>query len=258
MSPEPTVSVETRHRVLRIRLNRPEKRNALNAEMCSVIINAVKTAQQDDAIGSILLSGNGHVFCAGMDFEEAASYDRDALTSLHEDLFSMGKQSMKPIVVCVNGAALGGGLGLAVQGHVVVASTGAAFGLPEIKIGLWPLMVYRSVEVALGARRTLDLSLTGRLFHADEALAWGLVSSVCHAEEVFDRAKGLASDLAKASPKAIEAGMAYVQRSSDKSADEAGLVARELRNHLMDTADFREGIAAFKEKREPSWPNSPQ
>ena len=255
MPPEPTVSVELKHRVLRITLNRPDKRNALDAEMCRQIIEAVHRAQEDRQIGSILLTGKGHVFCAGMDFDEAGGYDRETLSDLHEQLFTMGKRSVKPIVVAVNGAALGGGLGLAAQGHVVVASTGAAFGLPEIKIGLWPLMVYRAVETALGPRRTLELSLTGRLFHADDALAWGFAGSICHPEEVFDRAKGLARDLAKASPKAIEAGMSYLRLASNCSPEEAGQIARGLRHSLMDTPDFQEGVAAFKEKREPVWPS---
>lgn len=253
-----SVLVELSHRVLRITLNRPEKRNALDAAMCRKIVEAVDGAQQDAHVGSILLCGNGHVFCAGMDLEEALALDTSELGQLHERLFTMGRGSLKPIVVSMNGAALGGGLGLAAQGHIVVAASGAAFGLTEVKVGLWPLLVYRAIEAALGARKTLELSLTGHLFDAEQALAWGLISGICHPEEVFDRAKGLAHDLAKASPKAIETGMRYLRESNGKSYEESGRIAIALRSELMATDDFREGIKAFKQKREPAWPSMPR
>lgn len=254
MPSQPNISIDLHQRVLHITLRRPEKRNALSAAMCRTIAEAVEQAQGNAEMGSILIDGSGQVFCAGMDFEEALR-DRRELNQWHERLFTLGKRSTKPIVVAVNGAALGGGLGLAAQGHVVLAASGAAFGLPEIKLGLWPLMVYRSVEMALGARRTLDLSLTGRLIHAEDAYHWGLVSTVCHPEELFDRARGVASDLAKASPKAVEAGMTYLRLSSQSSDSEAMQIAGTLRNSLMETPDFKEGVAAFKEKREPLWPS---
>ncbi len=252
------VLLESQQRVLRITLNRPEKRNALSMDMCAAIVQAVDSAQSDPGIGAILLSGNGRVFCAGMDIEEAITLESDRLAAAHEQLFTMGRRSLKPIVVCVNGAALGGGLGLAAQGHIVVASSGSAFGLPEVKVGLWPLLVYRSIEAALGPRKTLELSLTGRLFDADDAFAWGLIETICHPREVFDRARGLATDIGKASPQAIELGMTYLQQSREKPFEKAGDLARDLRNRMMGTPDFREGLAAFKEKREPVWPSLPR
>src|SRR5437764_10708 len=132
------VIVERKRRILRLTLNRPEKRNALTGSMCQAIVDAVDAAQTDDEIGSILLMANGHVFCAGMDLDEASDLEPGALDDAHERLFTLGNTSLKPIVICVNGAALGGGLGLIAQGHVVTASAGAVFGLPEIRIGLWP------------------------------------------------------------------------------------------------------------------------
>ncbi len=250
--------VEKKRRVLKLVLNRPEKRNALTSGMCSAIVEAVREAQTRDDIGSILFCANGSVFCAGMDLDEAAAMDHDQLAAIHDDLFSLGVDSKKPIVVCVNGAALGGGVGLVAQGHVVAASTGAVFALREIHIGLWPFLVYRSLEAALGARRTLELSLTGYSFHAHEALAWGLVHSICNPGEVSDRAKGLANDLAKASPAALEAGMRYFQQSRGKSRDESAELAKALRRNLMETDDFKEGYEAFKQKRKPRWPSMPQ
>src|SRR3954447_6534188 len=173
--------VERKHRILRLTLNRPEKRNALTSGMCQATVDAVDSAQADNDVASVLLMANGHVFCAGMDLDEASDLEPGKLDEVHERLFTLGFTSRKPIVVCVNGAALGGGLGLVAQGHVVTASSGAVFGLPEIRIGLWPFLIYRAVENALGPRITLELSLTGRLFHAPEALSWGLVHTVAPA-----------------------------------------------------------------------------
>lgn len=249
------LSVHENHRVLHITLNRPEKRNALTSHMCSAIFEAVSSVQEREDIGAILIHASGAVFCAGMDLDEASLRDRADLSEAHEKLFTMGATSLKPIVTCVNGPALGGGVGLVAQGHVVMAADTAVFGLTEIRIGLWPFLIYRSVEAALGPRRTLELSLVGRTFHAPEALEWGLVHQICPAGEVCDRAHALARDLAKSSPRAIAAGMRYFQNSRGKSPEEAGALASALRAELMESDDFKEGCAAFKEKREPHWPS---
>jgi enoyl-CoA hydratase/carnithine racemase len=249
--------VERRHRVLHLTLNRPEKRNALTAEMCGQIATVIGAAQEDEHVGSILITAVGQVFCSGMDLDEAVSPAGLEISEVHEKLFTIGAESLKPIVIAVNGAALGGGLGLVAQGHVVLAATGAVFGLPEIRIGLWPFLVYRSVEAALGARRTLELSLTGRVFPAEDAFQWGIAHRVCPPAEVCDRAKGVARDLAKSCPTAISAGMLYARESRGKSSSQAGRLARSLRDKLMQSADFIEGCAAFKEKRDPQWPSMP-
>jgi enoyl-CoA hydratase/carnithine racemase len=249
--------VERKRRVLRLTLNRPEKRNALNSHMCLGIAEEVEAAQTQDDVGSILILATGHVFSAGMDLDEAGAHSSEKLAEIHERLFRIGAESIKPIVICVNGAALGGGLGLVAQGHVVTASTGAVFGLPEIRIGLWPFLIYRAVEEALGPRRTLELSLTGRFFHANDALHWGLVQTVSPAAEAADRAKSVAVDLARSSPVALKAGMSYVREARGLDLAAAAVVGRRIRNHVMETDDFKEGYAAFKQKREPHWPSMP-
>jgi enoyl-CoA hydratase/carnithine racemase len=249
--------IDHKCRVLHLTLNRPDKRNALNSEMCSKIVDAIASAQNSQEVGSILISAVGQVFCAGMDLDEAVGPASTDLAEVHEKLFTAGANSLKPIVVCVNGAALGGGLGLVTQGHAVIAADGSVFGLTEMRVGLWPFLVYRAVEEALGARRTLELSLTARVFSTHDALHWGLVHHICPPTEAAHRAGAIARDLAKASPLAIEAGMRYVRESREKSWKEAGELATSLRIKVMESADFREGYAAFKEKREPHWPSMP-
>ena len=252
------LEIKRQSRVLRIILDRPQKRNALTLDMCSGIADAVESVQDDPDIGSIFISAAGKVFCAGMDVDERGAASPSRLAEVHDRLFTMGSKSLKPIVLAVNGAAMGGGLGLVTQGHVVIAASSSAFALPEIRLGLWPFLVYRSIEEAIGPRRMLALSLTGHTFHAEEALAWGIVHHMCPDDEVLDRAGAIASDLAKASPAAITAGMRYVRDARGKSWDEAGQIAAELRDQLMDHADFEEGCRAFKERREPRWPSMPQ
>ncbi len=251
-----SVVVSSSHRILRITLNRPEKRNALNTQMCEEISHAVSKAQSRDDIACILMRANGSVFCAGMDLDEASS-DSPELSELHEKLFTMGVSSLKPIVAVVNGAALGGGLGLAAQAHMVYAGDGAVFGLPEIQLGLWPFLVFRCVSSALGQRRTLALSLSGRSFSAAEAHEWGLAHRVLPGPEIEERGHAMARRLAKASPMALTLGMQYVKESAGTSWGEAGELAAALRVKLMESGDFQEGREAFKQKREPRWPSMP-
>jgi enoyl-CoA hydratase/carnithine racemase len=242
-------------RVLHLTLNRPDKRNALNAEMCSEIVEAIASAQDDQNVGSILIGAAGQSFCAGMDLDEAVGSSGTDLAEIHEKLFTVGANSLKPIILCVNGPALGGGLGLVAQGHAVVAAESALFGLTEMRVGLWPFLVYRAVEAALGARRTLELSLTSRIFSTHDALQWGLVNYVFPLSEAADHAAAIARDLSNASLLAISAGMQYVREARGKSWEEAGELAAALRGKLMNSADFKEGRAAFKEKRPPRWPS---
>jgi len=249
------VLIEDSQRVRHITLNRPGKRNALTLKMCEQIVEAVEAAQSLAEVGCILVSGNGSVFCAGMDLAEAAPTEE--LLKVHEQLFTIGGRSTKPIVVGVNGPALAGGLGLVAQGHVVLASNYAVFGMPEIRIGFWPFIIYRSIETALGKRNTLQLSLTGDNFDAQQGLAWGLVHQICPADELAAAAHNSAHEIAQRSPLAVALGMQYVREAEGKSAAEAGEVAARLRAKLMASADFQEGTAARREKRQPFWPSMP-
>lgn len=248
--------VDNDGRVLHLTLNRPDKRNALNAELCLNMVEAIAAAQDDQNVGSILISAAGRIFCAGMDLDEAVRTSTGMeLAEVHERLFTAGANSLKPIVVCVNGSALGGGLGLVAQGHCVIAAEDAVFGLTEMRVGLWPFLVYRAVEAALGTRRTLELSLTSRIFSCENALQWGLVHGVYAPAEAAQQGVAIARQVAKASPLAIRAGMRYVRDSRGKSWEEAGELAIALRTEVMTSTDFKEGYAAFKEKREPRWPS---
>lgn len=236
-------------RVLHVTLDRPEKRNALSLELARRLADQLDEASADDAVGAILLTGAGKVFCAGMDLSEMGRVDSAELARVHERLFTCGERLRKPLVAAVHGAALAGGTGLAANAHIVFASPEASFGLTEIRLGLWPFVIYRAVVAAVGARRALELSLSGRIFAADEAARYGLVHTVCTLDELLPQAESAARRLAEASPGAIAAGMQSAQAWGDAE------LAGRLREQVMQSADFREGISAYIEKRPPRWPS---
>jgi enoyl-CoA hydratase/carnithine racemase len=241
-------------RLLRLTLNRPGKRNALDTALCRALVDALEDAARDPAVGAILLTANGRAFCAGMDVAEIEEGSHAGeIDALHEQLFTIGARLAKPLIAGVQGPAHGGGVGLVANCHVVVAGPEASFGLTEIRLGLWPFLVYRAVASALGERRTLELSLTGRICLAAEAREFGLVHEVC--DGAPDRALEIARDVAGFSPTAIQKGMAFVQRVKGLDWPEAGAIARDVRNQVFAGADFREGIRAFREKRPPRWPS---
>jgi enoyl-CoA hydratase/carnithine racemase len=249
------ILIDDSERIRHLTLNRAHKRNALTLQMCADLVEAVQSAQSRAEIGCVLISARGSVFCSGMDLAESAPMEE--LLKVHEQLFTLGARSVKPIVVAVNGAALAGGLGLAAQGHVVFASPNAIFGLPEVRIGFWPFIVYRSVEAAFGRRRALQLSLTGDNFDAQQASAWGLVHEVCSPDEIDAASRNAALAIARSSPLAISSGMQYVRAAEGKSLKEAGELAAGYRAQLLASADFKEGTTARKEKRAPFWPSMP-
>ena len=200
-------------RVLRVTLNRPEKRNALNLELCGELVAAFDRGESDPEVGAILLDGSGKAFCAGMDLDEVLEPDTGRFSDVHERLFTVGARIAKPVVAAVQGAALAGGTGLVANCHIVFAAEEATFGLTEIRIGLWPFVIFRVVAMAMGERRATELALTGRMVGAREAREFGLVHHVVPAEELAARAAETAAALAAYSSTAIRTGLSFVRRN---------------------------------------------
>jgi enoyl-CoA hydratase/carnithine racemase len=240
-------------RVLHLALNRPDRRNALNMDLCTSLGAALENAENDPAVGAVLLSGNGKSFCAGMDLHELLSTTFGDVNEVHEHIFTAGIRMTKPLIAAVHGAALAGGTGLAANCHIVVAADDATFGLTEIRIGLWPFVIFRTIVAALGQRRATELALTGRIFDANEAREYGLVHQVVEPAALIERAQEIAGAIAEASPTAIHAGLAFVRDARGKTWEEAGHLARQMRNEVFRSTDFQEGIRAFQEKRPPRW-----
>jgi enoyl-CoA hydratase/carnithine racemase len=252
----PVLKVDRAGRLLRLELNRPEKRNALNAELCRSLVQNLDEAERDGTIGAVLITGAGSHFCAGMDLAEVSPDTAAEINSVQEQLFTIGARISKPLVAAVEGAALGGGMGLVGNCHIVVAHPEALFGLTEIRVGLWPFLVFRVLSVGLGERRMMELSLTGRTFRAAEAKEIGLVHEMSPAPE--QRAVEVAASLAEASPTAIRSGLTFVREVRGRDWRTAGEIARRIRDQVFESADFEEGRRAFREKRKPLWPSLQQ
>lgn len=234
-------------RVARLTLARPEKRNALSSALLTSLLDGLRQAAVDPSVGAILLDAEGPSFSAGMDLDEASSMDPRALNHLHVEIFGVRRTLTKPLVVAVDGTAFGGAVGLVANAHVAIASDEARFGLVEVRVGMWPFMVWTSVVDAVGARRATELALTARVFSAHEAQTYGLVHEVVPQGDLARRANELAKQLSASSSETIARGLraALHPESTDS-----------LRAEQLVSPDFREGVAAFREKRPPRWPSN--
>jgi methylglutaconyl-CoA hydratase len=237
------IDVTQEGRVIRIALDRPEKRNALNIDLCRLLFKTFDGADADDSVGAIVVTGNGPVFCAGMDLKESLEADQEQLAAVHDRLFSTINRIRKPIIAAVHGAALAAGAGLAANAHIVVAHPATRFALTEIRIGLWPAMIFRAVALAVGERRATELSLTGRDFTAADALQYGLVSEL--SDDPVKRAGEIALNLSGFSPDAISGGLDYIHDTRGLEWEHTGKIGRALRDRLLESAQYKESVQAF-------------
>jgi methylglutaconyl-CoA hydratase len=195
--------------ILTLTLNRPDKRNALSAELIAALAGAVRDAELDAAVRAVLLRGSGRDFCAGADLAELlVSADRSPAENEAEalrlgELFLALRALPKPVVAAVQGSALAGGCGLASACDLVLAHAGARFGYPEIQRGFVPAMVLTLLRRVVGEKVAFDLVATGRLLSAEEAWAAGLVSRVLPAETFEAEVASVAAALAGASATAL-------------------------------------------------------
>ena len=248
-----TLLIETRGRVAIITLHRPEALNALNHQLTSELTAALKSFDADDGIGAIVLTGHGKAFAAGADIKEMAPksfadvYGEDFITATWEEL----TRTRKPVIAAVNGFALGGGCEMAMMCDMVFASEAAKFGQPEIKLGVIP-GAGGSQRLArfVGKSVAMDLVLTGRMIDAAEALRIGLVSRVYPAEQLLDEAVKAAEQVAGYGLLSTIAAKEAVNRAYETTLSEGVRFERRLFHGLFGTADQKEGMAAFAEKRE--------
>ena len=244
--------------VARITLNRPEVRNALSRAMVSEIEQALAAYEADAGARVIVLAGAGDTaFCAGADLKGAGDRGttlqaRESFGGLARILESMARMRT-PVIAQVHGFALAGGCGLAVGSDVVIASEDATFGLPEIKLGLLPLIVMAPVLRAAGLKRGLPLVLSGESITAREAFEIGLVSRVVPRAELERATMTLARRVAAFSPTAVAIAKEASSTIQDMEYAKALRYLRELTTLVFMSDDAREGINAFFDKRQPEW-----
>jgi len=241
-----------------ITLNRPDKRNAISYELIEDLLTALAEVAKSTA-RLLILTGSGNAFCSGMDLEnlkvligrtpEQNVEDSQVMARLFRTLFDFPR----PTIAAVNGAAVAGGTGLATLCDFTLAVPEAKFGYTEVRIGFVPAIVSTFLLRQVGEKIARDLLLTGRLFDAAEALRIGLINEIVAAEGLMNRARQLATQLMENSP----ASLLYTKRllSEAAGADLDAQIEAAVRENaaIRSTADFREGISSFLEKRKPKW-----
>ncbi len=253
---EPVLVVDVAEGVARVTLNRPEVRNALNETLLGELDTALRRLEDDAAARVIVLRGAGdRAFCAGADLKRLGDRGttlqaRESFGGLARILENMARMRT-PVIAQVHGYALAGGCGLAAGCDVVVAGDDAVFGLPEIKVGLLPLIVMAPILRAVGRKRGLLMILSGEPVSAREAYEMGLVSRLVPRAELEATVSTLARTLAGYSPTALGLAKEAAAMVPDMEYGAALRYLRELITLVGLSDDAREGIAAFFEKRPP-------
>lgn len=251
-----TILVETRGRVGLVRLNRPEALNALSSELMIELGQALGDFESDDGIGAMVITGNEKAFAAGADIKQMKDksymdvYKQDFITDNWEEV----TRCRKPVIAAVAGYALGGGCELAMMCDLIIAADNARFGQPEINLGIIPgAGGTQRLTRAIGKAKAMDLCLTGRMMDAEEAERSGLVARVIPAPDMLDTAMEAADAMADKSLPAVMICKESVNRAFESALAEGLLFERRQFHALFATEDQKEGMAAFAEKRKPSW-----
>jgi methylglutaconyl-CoA hydratase len=239
-------------------LNRPDKRNAISYELIDDLIRALDEVNKSSS-RILILTGAGKAFCSGMDLDNLkALIGRSSEQNLEDSrtmvsLFRSLYEFPKPTIAAVNGAAIAGGTGLALLCDFTLAVPEAKFGYTEVRIGFVPAIVATFLLRQVGEKMARDLLLTGRTFDAAEALKMGLINEIIPPEKLLDRARELAARLAENSPLSLFNTKRLLTEHARAELDAHIEAAVRENAGIRESADFREGIASFLEKREPQW-----
>jgi enoyl-CoA hydratase len=251
------IIVETRGRVAVIRLNRPQALNALNAALMRELGGAIDACESDGNIGCVVITGSDKAFAAGADIKEMADKTfTDVFLGDFTATWHRVAAARKPVIAAVAGFALGGGCELALQCDLIIAADNAKFGQPEIKLGVIPgIGGTQRLTRAVGKAKAMDLILTGRMMDAEEAERAGLVARVVPLAGLVDEAVKVAATIASMSLPSVLAAKEAVNAALETSLTEGIRFERRIFHSLFATADQKEGMAAFIEKRPAKFEN---
>ncbi|HLN64767.1 MAG TPA: enoyl-CoA hydratase-related protein [Symbiobacteriaceae bacterium] len=252
-----TLVAEIAEGIATLTINRPEHRNSLSAEVMDGLIENLARLRRDPDVRAILLTGAGEkAFCAGGDLTSMAGdgaygghLARRRYLELLEALLDVGK----PTVAAVNGAALGGGFGLVLACDLAVAADTATFGTPEVKVGLFPMMVAALLVRHVGPKQAMELALTGERVDAGQALALGLVNRVVSAGDLLQAATDLAGTVGALSPAVLRLGREAIYTAADMEYRQSLRYLHSLLTVNASLEDAAEGVSAFLERRPPQW-----
>jgi enoyl-CoA hydratase/carnithine racemase len=252
-----SVRAEREGAVLRVTIDRPEQRNALNVEVLRGLVAAFAGAD-DPEVRVVVLTGAGdRAFCAGADLAgvaaDASAVEQHEHRGMLRELFAATARLRVPLVGRVNGHALAGGLGVALACDLLVASDRAQFGTPEVRVGLWPYVISALLTDHLGPKRALELMMTGRRMSAAEAERWGLVNRVVADDELDGAVDELVAELIAGAPLALTLGRRSFHEARQMHPDAAMAYLHGMLDLTVGTEDVVEGVTAFFERREPTW-----
>ena len=255
MSTSDTVLTERAGNVLRLTINRPEKRNAINDEAILALTGAFDAAARDADIRAIVLTGAGEeAFCSGADLGGGVfDFDYSEPISNYANMLRAARRTTVPVIGRINGFCLAGGMGLLAICDMAVASENAKFGLPEVKVGLFPMQVAAILQSMIPARKVAEMCYTGEMLTADEALACDLVNYVVDPAELDAKVDWLVDRVVTKSPSAIRRGKYALNATSGMTFEQAISFLESQIGLMPQTEDAREGLAAFAEKRSPNW-----
>jgi len=258
--PESTSRLRVEHgAVARVSLTRPEVRNAFDDALIGELTEAFASLSSDAGVRVVVLSGEGPSFCAGADvawMRKAGGYSREENEA---DALRMARMLRaidscpKPVVALVHGAAIGGGVGLVAAADIAIAAEGTVFSLAEVRLGILPSVISPYVLRAIGARHARDLFLTGDRFDAREAYRIGLVHAVVAPGELEEAAGKKIQSLLAAGPEAVGVAKKLIDLVAGKNPEEAIPLTVSTIAERRASAEAKEGLSAFLEKRPPAW-----
>jgi len=253
-----TILLKRDESIQTITLNEPESLNALSLRMRIELDDALHEAERDDGIRVIVLTGQGRAFCAGGDLKAGADggpFAGDISQPGHFvlRLFRLISESHKPVIARVNGDAMGGGSGLVCACDIAVMASTARIGTPEVKVGLFPMMIVPAMIRVIPRRRLLEMYLTGEPWTADQALEYGIVNYVTPPDGLDAKIADLTAKIVARSPTAVRLGKYAYTAMQDMTLDQQFRFAETMLPRIAMTEDAREGFAAFQEKRSANW-----
>lgn len=249
--------IETKNGVTRLTIDRAEARNALNDAVMLALTEAIRAAQAVPGMRAIVVSGAGdRAFCAGGDLKAGSrtfSFDYANPTTVYADLLRTAADCTLPMIARVNGHCLAGGMGILAMCDMAVAVETARFGLPEVRIGLFPMQVAALLQMVMPRRKFAEMCLTGEPISAAEALQHDLINYVVPTAELDDKVDWLLGRMLDKSPTAIRRGKYALRAMQDMTFEQAIRYAEVQIGSMVHTEDAAEGLSAFNNKRSPAW-----
>lgn len=253
-----TIDLQQQDHILTITLNRPQRKNAINAIMSNELIYALDYARQQRSIRVVVLAATGDVFCAGGDLRSMSGTDDESISNVPkrgevDDISLRLRHLYKPTIAKIQGAVVAGALLLVCNVTHAIAASNVQFSAPEIKRGIWPFMVMAGLFRLVPKRVGLNFISTGEPIDSATAKAWGLINDVVSLDQLDSQVTELAASLAALAPNTMRLGLQACVKQEDMTFDQALPYLKTQIDACLNSADAKEGISAFLEKRKPHW-----